>query len=627
MSILTESLAGQHAKPVTAGEPSGAGWLSGAEWLSGAGGWPAAERLAGAETPPAALSPVDGRSYVAGDRRPPLRYATIPDVLRETVARHGPRDAVVLPREGRTLSYYDLHREVDALASGLLALGLRKGDRVGLWSPNRLEWILVQFATARFGAVLVNVNPAYRPVELEYALNKVGCKALITAEAFKSSEYLAMIRALAPELERCDPGRLSSAKLPHLGIVVAMSDDPGPGMFRFRDVQRLGGPAQQLRLDAVAATLDPDDPINVQFTSGTTGAPKGATLTHYNIVNNARFVTDRIRLSEADRLCIPVPLYHCFGMVMGSLGCVVQGAAMVLPGEGFDAAQTLHAVSEARCTALYGVPTMFVAMLEEAGKARQAGPAAFDLSSLRTGVMAGASCPIETMQRVIDEMHMKEVTICYGMTETSPVSFQSFVDDPVEKRVTTVGRVHPHLEVKIVDGDGAVVPVGEPGELCTRGYSVMRGYWEDEEKTRESIVAGWMHTGDLATLDEEGYCNIVGRVKDMIIRGGENVWPREVEDFLFRHPGIREAQVFGIPDAKYGERVCAWVVPQEGTDLTPEDVIRFCDGQIAHYKVPEHVRIVDELPMTVTGKPQKFVMRDRMVAHGAADADPAGGSA
>ena len=614
MSILTESLAGQLARPVTAGEPSGAAWLS------GAGGWPAAERFAGAETHPAALSPVDGRSYVAGDRRPPLRYATIPDVLRETVARHGPRDAVVLPREGRTLSYYDLDREVDALASGLLALGLRKGDRVGLWSPNRLEWILVQFATARFGAILVNINPAYRPVELEYALNKVGCKALITAEAFKSSEYLAMIRALAPELERYDPGRISSAKLPHLEIVVAMSDDPGPGMFRFRDVQRLGGPAWQLRLDAVTATLDPDDPINIQFTSGTTGSPKGATLTHYNIVNNARFVTDRIRLSEADRLCIPVPLYHCFGMVMGSLGCVTQGAAMVLTGEGFDAAQTLHAIAEARCTALYGVPTMFVAMLEEA---RQARPAAFDLSSLRTGVMAGASCPIETMQRVIDEMHMKEVTICYGMTETSPVSFQSFVDDPVEKRVTTVGRVHPHLEVKIVDGDGAVVPVGEPGELCTRGYSVMRGYWDDEEKTRESIVAGWMHTGDLATLDEEGYCNIVGRVKDMIIRGGENVYPREVEDFLFRHPGIREAQVFGIPDAKYGERVCAWVVPQEGADLTPEDVIRFCDGQIAHYKAPEHVRIVDELPMTVTGKPQKFVMRDRMVAHAAADADPA----
>ena len=617
MSILTESLAWRLARPVTAGD------LAGAEWPAATGRPAAAGTPAGAGTHPPTLAPADGRSRVAGEKHPPLRYATIPDVLRETVSRHGPRDAVVLPREGRTLSYYDLDREVDALASGLLALGLRKGDRVGLWSPNRIEWILTQFATARFGAVLVNVNPAYRPAELEYALNKVGCKALVTAEAFKSSEYLAMIRALAPELERCDPGRLSSAKLPHLGIVVAMSDDPGPGMFRFRDVQRLGGPAQQLRLDAITATLDPDDPINVQFTSGTTGSPKGATLTHYNIVNNARFVTDRIRLREADRLCLPVPLYHCFGMVMGALGCVTQGAAMVLPGEGFDAAHTLHAVSEARCTALYGVPTMFVAMLEEAGKARGAGQAALDLSSLRTGVMAGASCPIEVMQRVIGEMHMEEVTICYGMTETSPVSFQSFVDDPVEKRVTTVGRVHPHLEVKIVDGDGAVVPVGEPGELCTRGYSVMRGYWDDEEKTRESIVDGWMHTGDLATLDEAGYCSIVGRVKDMIIRGGENVYPREVEDFLFSHPGIREAQVFGIPDARYGERVCAWVVPHEGAGLAPEDVIRFCDGRIAHYKAPEHVRIVDELPVTVTGKPQKFVMRDWMVEHGYAEADPA----
>ena len=580
MSILTESLAWQLARP------------------------------AGAEPRPAMTTPRDGRSYVAGDRSPPLRYATIPDALRETVSRHGPRDAVVLPRERKTLSYYDLDREVDALASGLLALGLEKGDRIGIWSPNRLEWILTQFATARIGAVLVNINPAYRPAELEYALNAVGCKALVAAEAFKSSRYVAMIRALAPELEDCEPGRLSSAKLPHLRIVVAMSDDPGPGVFRFSDVHRLGGPAQMLRLDAVTRTLGPDDPINIQFTSGTTGSPKGATLTHYNIVNNAWFVTERMRFSEADRLCIPVPLYHCFGMVMGSLGCVTQGAAMVFPGEGFDAEQTLRAVSETRCTALYGVPTMFVAMLEETGKA------AFDLSSLRTGVMAGASCPIDVMQRVIDEMHMKEVTICYGMTETSPVSFQSFVDDPVEKRVTTVGRIHPHLEAKVVDVEGAIVPVGEPGELCIRGYSVMRGYWGDEERTRESIAGGWMHSGDLATLDEGGYCCVVGRVKDMIIRGGENVYPREVEDYLFRHPGIREAQVFGIPDAKYGEQICAWVVPHEGVELTPADVVGFCAGQIAHFKVPKHVRIVGELPMTVTGKPQKFVMRDWMVKHG-----------
>ena len=377
---------------------------------------------------------------------------------------------------------------------------------------------------------------------------------------------------------------------------------------------RLGGPEQTARLDALTASLSPDDPINIQFTSGTTGSPKGATLTHRNIVNNARFVTDRIRLTEQDALCIPVPLYHCFGMVMGVLGCVTQGAAMVFPGEGFDAAETLYAVSEARCAALYGVPTMFVAMLEEAARGN------YDLSSLRTGVMAGASCPIEVMQRVIDEMNMEEVTICYGMTETSPVSFQSFVDDPIDKRVTTVGRVHPHLEVKIVDAEGRIVPVGESGELCTRGYSVMRGYWGDEERTRESIVDGWMHSGDLATLDEEGFCCIVGRVKDMIIRGGENVYPREIEDYLFRHPDIREAQVFGIPDRRFGEQVCAWVVPHEGAALGPEDVVEFCRGRIAHFKVPKHVRIVDELPMTVTGKPQKFVMRDWMVENGYADA-------
>ncbi len=559
-------------------------------------------------------APRDRLSHVVGERTPPLRYATIPEALRETVSRHGAQRAVVLPKEGRTLTYAEFDREVDALAAGLLALGLGKGDRIGIWAPNRLEWLLTQFATARFGAILVNINPAYRPFELEYALNAVECRALIAAEAFKSSRYIEMLRELAPELETCAPGRLKSSKLPHLEIAIAMSGDPGPGLLRFDDVMRLGGPAERARLDALTASLSPDDPINIQFTSGTTGSPKGATLTHNNIVNNARFVTDRIRLTEQDALCIPVPLYHCFGMVMGVLGCVTQGAAMVFPGEGFDAAETLFAVSEARCTALYGVPTMFVAMLEEAAQGE------YDLSSLRTGVMAGASCPIEVMQRVIGEMNMSEVTICYGMTETSPVSFQSFVDDPVGKRVTTVGRVHPHLEVKIVDAEGAIVPVGEPGELCTSGYSVMRGYWNDGERTQESIVDGWMHSGDLATIDEEGFCCIVGRVKDMIIRGGENVYPREIEDYLFRHPDIREAQVFGIPDRRFGEQVCAWVVPREGAALQPEDVAAFCRGQIAHFKVPKHVRIVDELPMTVTGKPQKFVMRDWMVENGYADA-------
>ena len=559
---------------------------------------------------PADLAPQDGRSYVRGADWPALRHITIPDLLREAVTRHGPRDAVVFPNEARTFTYYDLDRMVDELASGLLALGLQKGDRLGIWSPNRLEWVLTQFATARIGLILVNINPAYRVSELEYALNKVGCRALVLAQAFKSSNYVEMLRNLAPELADCEPGRLAAAKLPHLRHVVVMSDDPQPGAFTFEEVQSLGGPAQQLRLDTIARSLDPDEPINIQFTSGTTGSPKGATLSHYNIVNNARFTAERMQFSERDRLCIPVPLYHCFGMVLGVLGCVSKGAAMVFPGEAFTAPDTLEAVSKDRCTALFGVPTMFVAMLEELGNG------SYDVSRLRTGMMAGAPCPIEVMRRVIDEMNMSEVTIGYGMTETSPISFQSFVDDPIEKRVTTVGRIHPNLEVKIIDKAGAIVPAGAEGELCTRGYSVMRGYWDDEDKTSESIVDGWMRTGDLATLDEEGYCAIVGRVKDMIIRGGENIYPAEIEDFLFSHPAVKEVQVFGIPDSALGEVVGAWIVPGDGADLQADDIRRFCDGNIAHYKVPKHIRIVDELPMTVTGKPQKFAMRDWMVENG-----------
>ncbi|NRB16729.1 MAG: AMP-binding protein [Rhodobacteraceae bacterium] len=560
------------------------------------------------KTDQSGAAPREGHSYVVGDKSVELRHITIPQLLAETVARHGPRDAVVLAKEGKTLSYYDLDREVDALASGLLALGLGKGDRLGIWSPNRLEWVLTQFATARIGIILVNINPAYRLAELDYALNKAGCKALILAERFKSSDYLAMVRALAPELDTCAKGRLISAKLPHLKIVIAMGDIPGVGVFAFTEIQRLGGPAQQLRLDGITAGLNPDDPINIQFTSGTTGAPKGATLTHFNIVNNGRFVTGRINFTETDRLCIPVPLYHCFGMVMGTLGCVSKGAAMVFPGEAFDAHDTLSAVASARCTAIYGVPTMFVAMLEQA-KATH-----YDLSSLRTGIMAGALCPIEVMRGVIEVMNMKQVTICYGMTETSPVSFQSFVDDPIEKRVTTVGRIHPHVEVKVIDENGAIVPVGTSGELCTRGYSVMYGYWDNSEKTAEAIDPnGWMRTGDLAELDDQGFCSIVGRLKDMIIRGGENIYPREVEDFLFRHPSVMEVQVFGIPHAKLGEEVCAWIVPKPGKQLRDDSIREFCSGQIAHFKIPGRIRIVDELPMTVTGKPQKFIMRDWMI--------------
>lgn len=554
------------------------------------------------------IAPQDGQSYVRGPSTPPLAYITIPQLLRDAVSRFGPRDAVVFSEQNIRLSYYDLDRAVDELASGLLALGLEKGDRVGVWSPNRFEWVLTQFATARVGLVLVNINPAYRLGELEYALNKVACKTIIAAKSFKTSDYAGMLRNLAPELENCEPGRLRSATLPHLRNVIIMDDQPGPGAYSFEELRKLGGPAQQLRIPEIDRTLSPDDAINIQFTFGTTGMPKGATLSHYNIVNNARFVTDRIRLSETDRLAIPVPLYHCFGMVMGVLGAIGKGATMVFPGEGFDAAQTLDALAKERCTAVYGVPTMFVAMLEDLGDTPR------DLSSLRTGIMAGAPCPVEVMQRVNCEMNMKEVTICYGMTETSPVSFQSFVDDPTEKRCETVGRVHPHLEIKIVDPDGRIVPVGTRGELCTRGYSVMKGYWEDPEKTAESIVDGWMHTGDLAVFDEEGFCSIVGRVKDMIIRGGENIYPREIEEYLMRHPKVSDVQVFGIPHDTLGEEVCAWAIAKPGVELGEEELRESLKGQIAHFKIPRHVRIVDELPMTITGKPQKYVMREKMVA-------------
>ncbi len=559
------------------------------------------------ETEPDTLSPTEGRAYVRGSSTPPLRYATIPQVMRDTVSRFGPRDAAVFHDTGERLSYYDLDREVDRLASGLLALGLDKGDRLGIWSPNRKEWILTQFATARIGVILVTINPAYRLSELDYALNKVGCKALILAERFKSSDYVGMIRSLAPELENSAPGKLAAAKVPQLRHVVVMSDTPPAGCWAFSRVLQLGGPAQQLRLDQISASLDPDDAINIQFTSGTTGAPKGATLSHYNIVNNADFTVDRMQFTEADRLCIPVPLYHCFGMVLGTLGCVSKGAAMILPGEGFDPQGTLAACAAERCTALYGVPTMFVAMLETLDNT------AFDLSRLRTGMMAGAPCPIEVMRAVMDRMNMTEVTIGYGMTETAPISFQSFTDDPLERRVTTVGRVHPHVEVRIAGPDGATLPPGAQGELCTRGYSVMKGYWDDPQRTGEAVVDGWMHTGDLAVIDDEGFCAITGRVKDMIIRGGENIYPREIEEFLFTHPDVSEAQVFGIPDDKFGEEVCAWIVPRAGRAPVPEDLRNYCRGQIAHYKIPRHFRVVQELPMTITGKPQKFVMRDQMV--------------
>lgn len=554
------------------------------------------------------VAPLDGLSHVSGERSVPLLHKTIPQLFAETASQHQDGDAAVFVEQEKRFSWRELAEAVDAFAAALLKLGFEKGDRVGIWSPNRWEWLVTQFGTARIGIVLVNINPAYRLSELDYALNKVGCKGLVTAAQFKTSDYIGMLNTLAPELADCAPGELSSSKFPHLKTIIRMGAEKAPGMFNFDEVLAMGGAEERQRLDSITASLRPDDAVNIQFTSGTTGAPKGATLTHSNIVNNADLVTAAIRLTAQDRLCIPVPLYHCFGMSMGTMGCVSKGAVMVFPGEGFDPGATLRAVQNERCTGLYGVPTMFVALLDHPDFK------AFDLSSLRTGIMAGSPCPIEVMKKVVSLMHMEQVTIAYGMTETSPVSFQSHVDDPLEKRVSTVGRIHPHVEVKVVDAEGNTVPVGERGELCTRGYSVMKGYWEDEEKTAEAIDAdGWMHTGDLGVIDAEGYCNIVGRVKDMVIRGGENVYPREVEEFLYRHPKVKEVQVFGVPDQKYGEELCAWIVTLPGEQASEEEIKAFCQGQIAHYKVPRYVRFKDQLPMTVTGKPQKFIMRDQMV--------------
>jgi fatty-acyl-CoA synthase len=551
-------------------------------------------------------APQAGQSYVKGDTSQQLVWQTVSQLLASTVTQHSGRSAFIFSEQGVRWTWCDFQKQVDDVASGLLALGLKAGDRVGIWSPNRSEWVVTQFATAQIGVILVNVNPAYRLSELEYALNKVQVKALILAEKFKTSDYIGMVQTLAPELETSEPGRIYSQRLPHLRWVIRMGRQKTPGMFNYEDLLSWGGPAQKARLPELTAVLNPDDAINIQFTSGTTGNPKGATLSHHNILNNALCVAQAMKLTEQDRLCVPVPLYHCFGMVLSVLACVSVGASMVFPGEAFDPAATLKAASNERCTALHGVPTMFIAELALPDFAE------YDLSSLRTGIMAGAPCPIETMKRVVQDMHMHEVTIAYGMTETSPVSFQSSTNDPLEKRVATVGRVMPHLEVKVVDEQGQIVPIGTKGELCTRGYSVMKGYWGDDERTADAIKDGWMYTGDLATLDAEGYCNIVGRVKDMLIRGGENIYPREIEEFLFRHPKVGEVQVFGVPDQKYGEEICAWIVVKSGQFMTEDDVKNFCKGQIAHYKIPRYVKFVDALPMTVTGKPQKFIMSEMM---------------
>ena len=566
------------------------------------------------------LSPPGSQSYVAGSTSASLHFITISQLLDRTVQRHGSRDAAIFVAQNQRLSWYDLQQQSDRMAASLLALGVRRGNRVGIWAPNRLEWLLTQFATARIGAVLVNINPAYKSHELDYALNKVRCRVLVMARGHKSNHYLESLRQLAPEIDRPGPvGDLTSLRLPHLKHVIVLDELGKPAReaaampvpiraLRFSDFMQQAGPAQHARLKGLCEALDPDDAINIQFTSGTTGHPKGATLSHFNIVNNARFAAKSMALTHEDRLCIPVPLYHCFGMVLGVLTCTAVGAAMVFPGEGFDAAATLHAVRQHRCTALHGVPTMFVAMLAEPGVAQM------DLGTLRTGIMAGAPCPVETMEAVIRTLNMSQITIGYGMTETSPLSFQSHVSDPLQRRVSTVGRILPHVQAKVVDEHGRIVPVGSPGELCVRGYLVMRAYWEDAEQTAEAIDdAGWMHTGDLATIDAQGYCNIVGRVKDMLIRGGENVFPREIENALMQHPKVLDVQVFGIPDEKYGEDIAAWIILQPEQQAEPQEFIEFCRSRLAHYKAPRHVRLVSQFPLTATGKPQKFQMRQAMV--------------
>ncbi|HEX2384777.1 MAG TPA: AMP-binding protein [Acidimicrobiales bacterium] len=526
----------------------------------------------------------------AGPTSMPLFDQTIGENLADIVSRFGDRDALIVPFQNVRLTYTEFAREVDTVARALLAAGLVKGDRVGIWSPNNAEWVLVQYATARVGVVLVNINPAYRTHEVKYALEQSGCRFLISATDFKTSDYRAMIdeiRGDVPGLER----------------IVFL------GTEGWNEFIAAGESVAQGELEAHEATLDCNDPINIQYTSGTTGFPKGATLSHRNLVNNGFFVGEGCRYTDADRVCIPVPFYHCFGMVLGNLGCTTHGAAMVVPAPAFEPAATLQTVQDERCTSLYGVPTMFIAELALANFAD------YDLSSLRTGIMAGSPCPVEIMKQCVDKMNMSEVTIAYGMTETSPVSTQTAADDPLDKRVGSVGRVHPHVEISVVDPEkGITVGYGEPGELCTRGYSVMLGYWNDPDRTADAIDdEGWMHTGDLAVMDIEGYVNIVGRIKDMVIRGGENVYPREVEEFLYTHPDIVDVQVIGVPDAKYGEEIMAWIRVREGAALSTEDVAAFCQGKIAHYKVPRYVHVTEEFPMTVTGKVQKYLMREASI--------------
>ena len=535
-------------------------------------------------------------SYVSGPSDVPLLGETIGQCLDRIAVTFGDHDALISCHQQVRYSFRELHTEVERVARGLLALGVSRGDRVGIWSANCAEWVITQYAAAKAGAILVNINPAYRLRELEYALVQSGVSVLIAARRFRNTDYVAMLTELIP------------ARVPSLRTLVYLGSHGEPGELNWEGLRALGDTVEPSRLREREAALQFDDPANIQYTSGTTGAPKGATLSHHNILNNGFFVGERVRYTATDRICLPVPFYHCFGCVLGSLAALTHGSAVVLPAESFDAESCLRAVQEERCTALYGVPTMFIAQLDHPACST------YRLDSLRTGIMAGAPCPVEVMRQVIERLRMSQVTIVYGMTETSPVSFQSVVDDPLDVRVSTIGTIHPHLECKIIDPlTGATVPRGEPGELCARGYAVMLGYWNDEAATAAAIdTARWMHSGDLAVMKDDGYVNIVGRLKDMIIRGGENIYPREIEEFLHTHPKISDVQVIGVPDARYGEEVCVWIRLREGQSSTPEEIRDYCRGQIATYKIPRYVRFTTEFPMTVTGKVQKFRMREQM---------------